>query len=88
MERKDCFGILDEVFPVSKNGLREIDPDCFQCKDRINCLKEAVSTKEGIKMRSEVLDRSPGHGFMNRLKRWSSMKELNRLAEQKNKRKR
>ncbi len=49
MERRDCFGILDKVFPVSKNGFREIVPDCFKCKDRIKCLKEAVPQKRVLR---------------------------------------
>ena len=87
MERKECFGILDNVFPVSDNGLREIVADCFQCPDRILCLKTAIGTKEGIEMREKLLDRAIGKGFINRLQNWSRKKELNRLINKKGKKK-
>ena len=88
MEKKECFGILDRVFPVSDSGLREIVPECFNCPERVSCLKEALSTEEGIEMRSEILDRAPTRGLTGRLKRWSQKKELSRLAELERKRKR
>ena len=46
-EKNECFGILDNVFPISENGLREIVTECFQCPDRVLCLKIALSTEEG-----------------------------------------
>ena len=86
MDRKPCFGILDEVFPVGEKGLREIVPDCFNCEDRLPCLKEAISTKDGIVMRSDALHRSSNNGFIGRIKKWSHMKELSRETEQREKR--
>jgi len=87
MTKKDCFGILDKVFPVGENGLREVVPECFQCPDRISCLKEALSTKEGLEMRAENLDRAGDSGMIGRLKRWSQKKELSRLMEEQKKKK-
>lgn len=88
MEKKDCFGILDRVFPVTDRGLREIVPECFECGDRLSCLKEALATKEGIEMREDILKRAPADGLMGRIKRWSEKKELSRMAEEeKNKQK-
>ena len=81
MEKKECFGILDRVFPVSDKGLREVTPDCFECALRVACLKEALTTREGIEMRSEMLDRAPVSGIVGRIRRWSQRKELSRLAE-------
>ena len=77
--QKDCFGILDRVFPVGKEGLREIVPTCFECPDKKPCLQAALKTGDGFKLRSEVLDRSPAHGFLGKLRRWSEKKELSRL---------
>ena len=88
MDNRDCFGILDNVFPVSEKGLREIVPECFQCPDRTLCLREAMHSKEGIKMREEILDRAAERGLVSRLQRWSRKKELDRLAEQHKKKKR
>jgi hypothetical protein len=82
MEKKDCFGILDRVFPLADRGLREIVPECFDCDDRLSCLREALATEEGIEMREEILKRSPAEGLIGRVKRWSEKKELRRKAGQ------
>ena len=87
MEKKECFGMLNRVFPVSDRGYREVTPECFQCPERVSCLKQALTTKEGIEMRAQILDQAPVHGFMGRIKRWSQKKELSRLAERDNKKK-
>ena len=79
--RKECFGILDKVFPMGKKGLREIVPGCFECKDRKICLQTALSTKEGLEFRGKVLDRTPARGFVGKIKRWSQRKELQRLKK-------
>ena len=88
MEEKDCFGILDKVFPVGEQGLREIVPECFQCPERTLCLKAALSTEEGLEMRAEILDRASAGGLMCRLQRWSQKKELSRLINQEKEKKR
>ena len=77
--QKDCFGILDRVFPVGKEGLREIVPTCFECPDKKPCLQAALKTGDGFKLRNEILDRSPANGFLGKLRRWSEKKELSRL---------
>ena len=80
MEKKNCFGILENVFPVSENGLREIVPECFKCPDRVSCLKKAIATKEGLRMREELVDRAADKGLMGRFQRWSRKKELDRIS--------
>jgi hypothetical protein len=79
---KDCFGILDNVFPMGNEGLREIVPECFNCSDRKECLQDALETKQGFQLRSEVLDRSSSGGLLGRLKRWSDKKALSRGEKQ------
>ena len=79
---KDCFGILDNVFPMGNEGLREIVPECFRCPDRKACLQAALKTENGFQLRSEVLDRSSSGGLLGRIKRWSDKKELSRLRKQ------
>ena len=81
MEKKDCYGVLDKVFPVGKEGLREIVRACFQCPDRISCLKAALKTEEGLEMRSRNIDRAATSGMIGRLRRWSQKKELHRLMQ-------
>lgn len=77
----DCFGILDRVFPMGKKGLREIVPECFNCPDRKACLQAALTTKEGLLLRSEILDRAPANGLSGKLIRWSEKKQLSRLIK-------
>lgn len=81
--QKDCFGVLDKVFPLGKEGLREIVPSCLNCRDLKTCLKTALDTEEGLALRSEVLDRAATSGLVGRLTRWSKKKELSRLMKQK-----
>lgn len=81
--QKNCFGILDNVFPMGKEGLREIIPACFDCPDRIECLQSALKTEQGLVFRSEIIDRAPASGLVGRLKRWSDKKDLSRRLKQK-----
>jgi len=70
MEKKDCYGILDKVFPFGEEGLRQVLPGCFKCPDRLPCLKAAINTKEGCEMRSNNLEKIPVKGVLGRIKRW------------------
>ena len=85
MEKKNCYGILDKVFPFGEDGLRQVPPECFECPDRLTCLKSALNTKDGYDMRSSNLERIPTEGVVGRLRRWSQKKELSRLADEKRK---
>ena len=58
MKNKDCFGQLDSVFPMGESGLREVDQACFGCAVKTGCLKAALTTKEGLAMRGELVDRA------------------------------
>jgi len=83
MAKKTCFGILDKVFPIGKEGLREVTQDCLECTDRLPCLKMAINTKEGFEMRSDNLKRIPPEGLLGRIKRWSLKKDLSRKVSEK-----
>jgi hypothetical protein len=85
MEQKDCYGILDRVFPVNNQGFREVTTECQECPDKVACLKSSLSTKEGIEFKAKRLDNFPANGLLGRIKRWSYRKELHRLTEQKKK---
>jgi len=88
MKEKGCFGILDKVFPVGEKDLREIVPECFNCPNRIVCLRAALSSQEGLEMRAALLDRAADRGLVGRLQRWSQKKELSRLLKEGKKKKR
>ena len=81
--KKNCFGILDRVFPMGKEGLRKIVPGCFDCPHKKACLQAALGSKEGLAFRGEILDRTPAGGMAGRIKRWSDKKQLSRLIQQK-----
>jgi hypothetical protein len=80
--KKACFGILDNVFPVGEEGLREVVPACFQCTDRVECLRTALATKEGLEMRAQKLEQTAACSGLGWLRRWSRKKELSRLVKQ------
>jgi hypothetical protein len=82
METKDCFGILDRVFPMGEGGLREVPSECMGCPEKIECLRRAMSTQEGLELKEEVLDRAAGSGMIGRLQRWSRKKTLSRLIKE------
>ena len=88
MVKKDCFGILDKVFPLGEKGFREIVQVCFDCPERIPCLKAALTTKEGLEMKADTLERAEAGGLIGRLQRWSQKKELSRLVKQMQEKKR
>lgn len=87
-EAKGCFGVLDRVFPKGESGLREVPAGCLPCPERIPCLKSAVSSREGLAMREEMLGRAEKAGLLGRIERWSRKKELSRLMELKAKERR
>ncbi|MDY7037915.1 MAG: hypothetical protein SV375_17355 [Thermodesulfobacteriota bacterium] len=82
MIKKDCYGKLNRVFPVGEKGFREVVPECFHCPERTPCLKDALSTQEGLEMKAEILDRATASGLMGRLQMWSQKKEIDRLIKQ------
>ncbi len=83
MSQRECYGILDRVFPMGPRGLRESPPECFQCAERTQCLRSALKTREGLSVQEEVVDRAAGSGMLGFLERWSRKKHLSRLAREK-----
>jgi hypothetical protein len=82
VEKKDCFGILDKVFPMGGRGLREVKPECSACPEKVECLRAAMSTEEGLELRAERLDRAAAAGLISRFQRWSRKKTLSRLIKE------
>ncbi len=80
---KECYGILANVFPLGKEGLREVSPGCTNCPDKVSCLREALDTEQGLELKCDILERSQSNGVLSRLKRWSKKKELSRRLSQK-----
>jgi hypothetical protein len=80
-QKKECFGILNRVFPVGESGMREVMPECFDCDDRVECLKKALATSEGLGYREDLLEERSCGGFVGLIRRWSKKKTLSRLRE-------
>lgn len=79
MEKDDkCFGNLDEVFPPGAEGLREVSARCAHCEARIECLRAAVASEEGIAFRERRASDAGRGGFSGLLRRWSELKILAR----------
>ena len=78
MDRKECFGVLDKVFPEAEQGLREVPQECLRCEEHTDCLKTALASREGIAFRMELLNRRKPMGVMDRIRRWSERKALSR----------
>jgi hypothetical protein len=85
MTKRKCFGILDNVFPMGESGLREVVPTCLHCPDRTPCLRAAMASPNGLRMREEILERAEGRGLVGRLQRWSQKKSLHRRMRQQEK---
>jgi hypothetical protein len=74
-----CFGNLEKVFPMGKKGLRETPEACFfHCPVKTRCLKQAIATRDGIKVEEEIIERSTKAGAMNFFERWSRKKQLHK----------
>lgn len=76
---KKCFGILEKVFPVGKRGMREVPPGCTECIKRVDCMKAALASDQGIRFTEEMIERKESAGMIGWLERWSRKKELSRL---------
>ncbi len=77
-EHPYCFGKLDIVFPMGKDGLRHTPETCFVCFYKTECLRTAMKHHDGLKVREECVDRAYNSGIMSFFERWSRKKELHR----------
>ncbi len=81
----DCFGILDEVFPLRPDGFRSSPGRCMsRCDLKTKCLKKAMEGGEGLKTQEELIDRGYESGMVSFLERWSKKKHLRRRLDRAN----
>ncbi|MGD2037588.1 MAG: hypothetical protein PVH28_06855 [Desulfobacterales bacterium] len=73
-----CFGKLDNVFPLGKDGLRHTPESCMVCFCKTECLREAVTGPEGIQVHEEQIMRAYNSGTISFFERWSRKKALGR----------
>ncbi len=75
-ERPYCYGVLENVFPMGDNGLRNTPESCFACIYKTECLRTAMRGREGLKVKTESVDRAYASGIIGFLDRWSQRKKL------------
>ena len=73
-----CFGNLETVFPMGKDGLRDTPPPCLACPFKVDCLKSAIRGRDGLKVREEQIDRAYESGMIGFFERWSKKKAIER----------
>ncbi len=79
--RPPCYGVLEEVFPLGEGGLREVSPGCWDCPQRVPCLRAATRTPQGRREITEYQGRREEEalgGVAGFLRRWSRLKSQHR----------
>ncbi|MBS3808849.1 MAG: hypothetical protein KGY38_01665 [Desulfobacterales bacterium] len=79
--RPDCFGVLDFVFPLAEDGLRQSPEVCMACDHKTACLKEAIARGEGLKVEDEKVDRAYQSGKMTFFERWARKKSIHQRKQ-------
>ncbi len=84
-DKPDCFGILEKVFPMTALGLRQTPDYCFNfCPVKTQCLEYAMTTKKGIQLEEEIIERGTKSGAISFLERWSRKKQVYKKLIRKN----
>ena len=74
--KPDCFGSLDTVFPMGKEGLRRSPDACVQCVHKTECLTTAMKNKSGLRFQEEMVDRAYRLKKISLFERWSKKKSI------------
>lgn len=77
-----CYGKLELVFPMGKDGLRHTPESCMPCIYKTECLRAAVAETGGLEIREEKVDRAYSAGLIGFFERWSRKKELERQRKE------
>ena len=80
-DKPGCFGVLDQVFPMTKDGLRHSPEKCMACSERFLCLKAAMEGGDQVIVEEEKLRRAHEAGQVSFLERWSKKKMLHNRRE-------
>ncbi|MFH2090999.1 MAG: hypothetical protein ABIJ31_01400 [Pseudomonadota bacterium] len=79
IKKPDCYGCLEKVFPMTDSGLRQTPERCHVlCVLKTDCLKQAMTTKQGTQVEEEILERGSKAGVINFFERWSRKKQIHR----------
>ena len=77
----ECYGDLNTVFPMGKDGLRESPLACMACVFKTECLRDAMLAPSGMQVKEELLDRAYESGLIGFIHRWSKKKQLHQRRE-------
>lgn len=77
----DCFGKLENVFPLGEEGIRTSPPECMQCPHAKACLQAAMAGPDGLKLQEEKVDRAYEYGLIGKIERWSRKKLIRQEIE-------
>ena len=83
--KPDCFGDLDTVFPMGKEGLRRSPDACVQCVHKTECLTTAMKNESGLRFQEEMVDRAYRLKKITLFERWSRKKFLSGQREKQKK---
>lgn len=78
-----CFGVIDAVFPKDENGYRNTPESCFECKNKTQCLKKAMTRPDGLAVREEFIDRAYDSKMIGFFERWARKKAIRSLKNRK-----
>jgi len=73
-----CFAQLDTVFPMGAQGLREVSSGCWDCGQRVECLKAAVAGGQGLTEELARREERAVGGVSGFLRRWNRLKTHSR----------
>ncbi|MFW6081232.1 MAG: hypothetical protein ACOC7W_04895 [Desulfosalsimonas sp.] len=82
--RPECFGVLELVFPMTENGLRQTPEVCMECDQKTDCLKTAIKGGGGLRVEDEKVDRAYQAGNLSFLQRWAKKKSIHLRRHRKN----
>lgn len=75
-KRPECYGNLESVFPMGKDGLRCSPDKCLGCVHKVRCLRAALEGEGGLSVQEEKLERRWESGTISFFERWSRKKAL------------
>jgi len=84
LNKPECFGKLDKVFPLGQNGLRQSPEQCMTCQYKTQCLRAAVSEDDGLQIKEEKVDRAWQSGRIGFFQRWAQKKTIYKNKKKKN----
>lgn len=81
--RPECYGVLELVFPMAEDGLRQTPEVCMVCEHNTACLKTAIRRGGGLRVEDEKVDRAYQAGNITFFQRWARKKSIHLRKQRK-----